>query len=172
MVAETPEIPEAKDRFEKIVAVSIACMAVVLALIGDHADDAKTEAILRTNEAANAWSYFQAKSTRQHVTESNLALLDALASGERELEVRDRLRADADRYEAEKDAIKADAEALALAAGHASEVDDRAGRGALLLQLGIVLASVAILSRWSKLWIVSLLVAFGGAAIGLSSWLV
>lgn len=170
MTTESPEIPAAKDRFEKIVAVSIACMAVVLSLITDHADDAKTDAILSTNEATNAWSYFQAKSTKQHVTESELHLVGALDRPD-EAEMTAKLQAELARYEAEKEEIKAKAEELAAKATRASAVDERAGQGGLFLQLAIVLASIAILARWSKLWWVSLLVAVIGAGIGLSSWM-
>ena len=170
MSAPAPEIPEAKDRFEKSLAVSIACMAVMLSFITDHGDDAKTDAILSTNEATNAWSYFQAKSTKQHVTESDLHLLGALELREG-TDIVAKLEAELARYEAEKAEIKATAEELAAQASHASAVDERAGQGALFLQLAIVLASVAILARWSKLWVVSLLVALLGTGIGLSSWM-
>jgi hypothetical protein len=170
MPAETPEIPAAKDRFEKSVAVSIACMAVVLAFISDQADDAKTDAILNTNEATNAWSFFQAKSTKQHVTESDLHLLDVLAL-DGEAGVRAKLEAELARYDEEKQEIKAQAEELTEAAKHASFVDERAGQGALFLQLAIVLASGSILARWTKLWVVSLLAAVVGTGVGLSSWL-
>jgi hypothetical protein len=170
MPAQAPEIPAAKDRFEKTVAVSIACMAVVLAFIGDHADDAKTAAILSTNEASNAWSYFQAKSTKQHVTESDLHLLDVL-DVEGEAGIRAKLETEIARYDEEKQEVKAKAEQLAEQASHSRSVDERAGQGALFLQLAIVLASVSIFARWTKLWIGSLLVALVGTGIGLSSWL-
>jgi hypothetical protein len=170
MPTDSPELPAAKDRFEKNIAVSIACMAVVLAFITDHGDGAKTDAILSTNEATNAWSYFQAKSTKQHVTESELHLLAALEpSGATEMIAK--LEAELARYDEEKAEIKASAEQLSAEAKRASSVDERAGQGALFLQLAIVLASVSILARWSKLWVVSLLVAALGAGVGLSSWM-
>jgi hypothetical protein len=170
MPAQAPEVPAAKDQFEKTVAVSIACMAVVLAFISDHADDAKTDAILSTNEATNAWSYFQAKSTKQHVTESDLHVLDVL-DVEGEVGIRAKLEAEIERYDAEKREIKLEAEQLTEAASRSSSIDERAGQGALFLQLAIVLASASIFARWTKLWIGSLLVALVGAGIGLSSWL-
>ena len=43
-------IPEAKDAFEKQVAVTIASLAVVLAVIGNKGDNAKTDAIIKTND--------------------------------------------------------------------------------------------------------------------------
>jgi hypothetical protein len=170
MSAQAPELPAVKDRFEKTVAVSIACMAVVLAFISDHADDAKTAAILSTNEASNAWSYFQAKSTKQQVTESDLHMLD-LFEVDGEAGIRAKLETEIARYDEEKQEIKASAEQLNADASHSSSVDERAGQGALFLQLAVVLASVSIFARWNKLWIGSLLVALVGTGIGLSSWL-
>ena len=170
MTTEAPEITRAKDQFERSVAVSIASMAVVLAFIGDRADDAKTEALLRTTEATNAWSYFQAKSTKQHVTESALDQLEVLEPNGSEA-ARAKLKADVARYEHEKNEIREKAEALAGQASEARLVDERAGQGGLLLQLAIVLASVSILARWTKLWMLSLMVAVIGASVGISSWL-
>ncbi len=46
-MAEAPEIPEAKDPFEKRVAVTIAVLAVVLAVVGNKGDNAKTDAIIK-----------------------------------------------------------------------------------------------------------------------------
>lgn len=43
---EAPEIPEAKDPFEKQVAISIAALAVALSVIGNKGDNAKTDAII------------------------------------------------------------------------------------------------------------------------------
>ena len=54
-MAEAPEIPEAKNPFERMVAVSIATMAVCLSVINIHGDNAKTDAIIKTNEASNKW---------------------------------------------------------------------------------------------------------------------
>lgn len=170
MSAQAPEIPAVKDRFEKTVAVSIACMAVVLAFISDHADDAKTDAILSTNEATNAWSYFQAKSTKQQVIESDLYLLDVLEP-EGEAGMRVKLGDEIARYDEEKREIKIKAEQLTEDASRSSSVDERAGQGALFLQLAIVLASVSIFARWTALWIIGLLVAVVGTGVGLSSWL-
>jgi hypothetical protein len=52
-MSETPEIPEANDPFSKQVAITIALLAVVLALIENKGDNAKTDAIIKTSEAAN-----------------------------------------------------------------------------------------------------------------------
>ena len=53
-MAEAPEIPEANDPFSKQVAITIALLAVVLAVIENKGDNAKTDAIIKTlNEETN-----------------------------------------------------------------------------------------------------------------------
>jgi hypothetical protein len=47
--------------FEKQVALTIAMLAICLCLIGNRGDNAKTDAIIKTNEASNQRGYFQAK---------------------------------------------------------------------------------------------------------------
>lgn len=80
---DAPEIPEAKDPFDKRVALSIAIIAICLSFVANLGDNAKTSAILKTSEASDQWNYFQAKSTADfghpkcraiNVTNSLLAL--------------------------------------------------------------------------------------------------
>ena len=78
-MAEAPEIPEANDPFEKRAAVTIAILAVVLAVVGNKGDNAKTDAIIKTNEATNQWSYFQAKGIKGSIASAEQELLTLLA---------------------------------------------------------------------------------------------
>jgi len=71
-MAEAPEIPEANDPFSKQVAITIALLAVVLAVIENKGDNAKTDAIIKTSEAANRWGYYQSKSIKQNLYETEL----------------------------------------------------------------------------------------------------
>ena len=77
-MSETPEIPEANDPFSKQVAITIALLAVVLAFIENKGDNAKTDAIIKTSEAANRWGYYQSKSIKQNIYETELEILSHL----------------------------------------------------------------------------------------------
>ena len=61
---DAPEIPAAKDPFEKRAALTIAIIAICLSFVSNLGDNAKTSSILKTSEASDQWSYFQAKSTK------------------------------------------------------------------------------------------------------------
>ena len=75
---EIKELPEAKDPFERKVALSIAIIAVILAVFSTYGDHAKTSAIILTNQASDEWSFYQAKSIKEHLVETETKLLKAI----------------------------------------------------------------------------------------------
>ena len=173
-MAETPEIPEAKDPFERMVAVSIAAMAVCLSVINTHGDNAKTDAIIKTNEASNKWGYFQSKSIKEHIGQTQVTTLTALSDSAVQADKRSALLAKLDeeikRYGKEKTDIKTEAEALEKDTAQSQKINDRSDHGALFLQIAIVVASVSILSRWKPLWFSGLVLGVIGAVVGLSAF--
>ena len=77
-MADPPGIPEAKNPFETRVAVCIAILAALLAFVSMRGDNAKTDAVIRTTEASNQWSFFQAKTIREHALNVQNNLLGAI----------------------------------------------------------------------------------------------
>ncbi len=169
---ETAEIPEANDPFEKRIAISIAILAVLLAFLSNLGDDARTKSIIRTNEATDAWGYFQAKSIKEHLSEVEMDTVRILYSGSKRSTLDQellRLNEDRARYKKEKEEIKVHAETLVEEAKHDGEINDRCDHAALMLQIAIVICSIAILSRWHAIWIMGLAVGAVGAVIGVTA---
>src|SRR5437867_3577650 len=101
---DAPEIPEAKDPFEKRVALTIAIIAICLSFIGNLGDNAKTDAIIKTNEASNQWGYFQAKSIKGQLAVMHSDLLSRLAIGDATESAKNeaiRLQGESERYNKE-----------------------------------------------------------------------
>ena len=172
---EAPEIPEANGPFEKLAAVTIAILAVSLAVVGNKGDDAKTEAIIKTNEAANGYAYFQAKGIKGSIASAQGEMLTMLApspssAGEVAKRV-EALKADVERYKEEQVDIKKDADKDKGEAKHESAINNRCDRGALALQIAIVIASVSILARSRAFWIASIILGLIGIGIGVSAFL-
>ena len=188
---DAPEIPEAKDPFEKQVAISIAALAVALSVIGNKGDNAKTDAIIQTNEAANQWAYYQAKGIKGSVATSESEMLTLLAPAQianaevtlGSLKVRndgysnadiaktvERLKADVERYKTEQGEIQTKALQSQKNAERGSEINDRCDMASLALQIAIVIASVSILSRWRLLWFIALALGAVGTVIGISAF--
>ena len=175
-MADAPEIPEANDPFEKRVAVTIAILAVVLAVVGNKGDNAKTDAIIKTNEASNKWGHYQAKGIKGAIASAQAELLTSLApspaaAGDIATTVA-RLKGEVVRYEAEQEPIKKVAEAAMDDAERGSKINDRCDQGSLALQIAIVIASVSILARSRAFWIGSIVLGLVGIGVGVMAFLI
>ena len=122
----------------------------------------KNNAAIKKTEAANQWSYFQSKSTKQSLAE----FARDLAPEDKKVGYQGRI----DRYESEKTAIKAGAdrlEAESLAWDKSSDEQlhqhHRWAQATTVLQVSIALAAMALLTR--KKWLEYGM--FGLAAVGL-----
>ena len=166
-MSDVTEIPEATTPFERRVAVSIAILAAVLAFVSMRGDNAKTDAGLKTTEAANQWALFQAKAIREHTLNVEINILSAMNPSALNVEVADKSKAAAKdeiaRYKAEREDIKKTAEGLVKDATTASAVNDRCDLGALFMQIAIVILSAAILSRQNLMFYVGVAMGLGGA---------
>ncbi len=171
-MSDAPEIPEASDPFAQRVAITIAALAVAMSIIGNLGDNAKTEAIIKTSEAANAWSYYQAKSLKGHaytIAAEELAVLAVPDPAKRDALVAS-FTAKTQTYAADQAKIEADARALTADAAHASRINDRCDLGSLLLQIAVILCSVAILVKQHRFWLLGLAVGGAGAAVGATAF--
>ncbi len=126
-----------------------------MSLVGNLGDNAKTSSIIETNEASNQWGWYQAKAVKGQMATIHGELLGALsgaAPDEARAKEIARLRDDATRYEQEKAGIKKQAEDLQKQAAHDSKTNDRCDLASLMLQIAVVICSVAILSHWRAIW--------------------
>lgn len=164
-MSDAPELPEAKDSYERFIALTIAILAVVLAFVDNTGDNAKTDAIVKTTEAANKWAYFQSKSLKENLAESNALLLglltpvDPAAAKAKQEE----MLKEVGRYDSEKKALIDEARALEAQAAKSMAVDDRSDEAALLLQVAVVICSIAILVRWKAIFVAGTIV--GGLGV-------
>ena len=152
------------------IALFTAMIATVGALFGymggatqANAGLYKNNAAIKKTEAANQWSYFQAKSTKQNLNE---LALDLAPDGKKEV-----YEAEIKRYKEEKSEIKAKAEQLeaqSLEWDHKSDIEmhqhHRWAQATTVLQVSIALAAIALLTRkrWLKIGM------FVGGAIGIT----
>ncbi len=107
------------------VGVAVAVTATVMALTNIVGGEGVQEMNLTASEVNNTWAYFQAKSTKQHLAETSLNLLEAQGElapqGAAILQPRlERYRAEVQRYEKEKTEIQEKARGARGAPGNAS----------------------------------------------------
>jgi Na+/glutamate symporter len=123
----------------------------------------KNNAAIKKTEASNQWNFYQAKSSKQNLSELALELAPAGKKDFYESEIK--------RYKAEKSDIKVVAEKLEAESKEWDHQSDeqmhqhhRWAQATTLLQVAIALAAIALLTR--KRWLEYAM--FGAGAFGLS----
>jgi hypothetical protein len=173
-MSDAPEIPEASTAFEKKIALTIAILAVVLSFVNNKGDNAKTDAIIKTNESSDQWAFYQAKSIKGHIAEMHEGLLKELGGATPSEEAKKssvRLQGEVARLGDEKKKIQEEAKQLHEEADRQGKINDRCDLSALLLQIGIVICSVAILSSWKPFWYIGIVLGAVGAVVGVTAFL-
>lgn len=128
----------------------------------------KSASIAKLTEASDQWSYYQAKSTREFISETAARQTDDPARKAAFL-------ADAARYTAEKEKVKASANELRAESDKLdAESKDilrphhRMAMSMTLIQISIALASITALTRNRWLFVCSLASAL--SAVGIAAW--
>jgi hypothetical protein len=148
------------EPFRKRAALVVAVLATLLAVAGLGGENAQQDMTTANILASNAYAFFQAKNIRQtdnllaaDELESLLATTNPNEAARQAIVQRiDRYRATAARYESEPETGEGKVELLERARGLEQQRDVAAERNksfdyaTVLLQIGIVLASVAILA--------------------------
>ncbi len=150
------------------VGVAVAVTATILALANIAGGEGVQEMNLTASEVNNTWAYFQAKSTKQHLAETSLALLEAQGDLAPQsagvLKPRlDHYRAEVARYEKEKSAIQDKAEALEARRAQLQARATRFGMGEAAFSLSLALFGLTALTQ--RRWLLGLGLVFGLAGL-------
>lgn len=165
-----------KDSFAGTIAVMTAILATIGALFSymggatqANAGLYKNNAAIKKTEASNQWNYYQAKSSKQNLSE----LAQALVADDRKAGYAKEI----DRYKAEKAEIKLAAEKLEaeakdwdLKSDAEMHLHHRWAQATTALQISIALAAIALLTRrkwleWGMFGVAGIGVALGVAAV-------
>lgn len=164
---------EAAEREPRGMAGRLAVITAILATMGamfsymagsTQAEAAllKNDAAIRKTEAANQWNYYQAKGNKLNLSELGMEL----SSDAR----KPFFAAEMKRYEAQKAEIKLAADKLEQASAALDEKSEaqmhrhhRWAQATMLLQIGIAMAAIALLTR--KQWLGRLVLVMGGLGL-------
>jgi hypothetical protein len=138
----------------KLIGLLISVLALFLAISELLGNSSQTAGLAMNIEASNTWNFFQAKTVRQTAVRTaleNAKLNDAASSPERDKQLA-AWQANIDRWESEPSTNEGRKELMARAKRLEAERDAKLGQYhayeaiSLVFQLGIVLASVSLLS--------------------------
>jgi Na+/glutamate symporter len=125
----------------------------------------KNNAAIKKTEASNQWNYYQAKSSKQNLSELALALVTTD-------DKRDFYKKEIDRYKGEKAEIKLAADKLEAEATEWDKKSDeqmhqhhRWAQSTTALQVSIALAAIALLTK--KKWLEWGMFAMGGIGVAI-----
>jgi hypothetical protein len=156
----------AKDPFDKRVAVTMAIIAAMLAVDGVTAQLLTTEELLLQQKASDQWSYYQAKSIRRYTSEVAADLFKGFHDlGTAPVEKYNKA---AEKYKQDDEEISKEAKALEAESRMKGDQAHRLDFGEVFLELGIVFASMAILTKRKSIWFASIGSALVGLVIALS----
>jgi Domain of unknown function (DUF4337) len=149
---ETAE--RAQDRRMQPVAFTMSVLAVLVAIATVLGHRTHTEAVLKQNQATDQWNEYQAKKIRDHDTElaekvlSRVTVTDA-AGVKKDLED---LRAKREKSSAELPELKGKAEEKEAEVEAAELRANRLDLSEALLEIGLVVTSITLLTRRRLYW--------------------
>ena len=172
------ELPEGREErgdnpFLVSVSVTIAVLAVLVAadtLLGHRAH---TEELLLQSQATDQWAYYQAKNIRLHEMQSVADLLGALAPQDKEKTeaLHEKYKKEVERYEGDKDDIGEKAKELEKERDLVSRRADRFDGGEALIEVGLVICSMTLLTKRRGYWLAGMLIAAGGVTFALTAFI-
>jgi len=172
------ELPQAHEEhgdnpFLIPVSVTISILAVLVAAVTLLGHRAHTEELLLQSQATDQWAYYQAKNIRLHEMQSVADMLSALAPADKEKAevLHEKYKKEVERYEGEKDDISEKAKDLEKERDFVSRRADRFDGGEGLIEVGLVICSMTLLTKRRAYWIAGMLIGAGGVVFALTAFL-
>ena len=172
------ELPEAHEHgdnpFVIPVSVTISILAVLVAAVRLLGHRAHTEELLLQAKASDQWSYFQAKNIRLHEMQVVVDQFAVLTNQDKEKTeaLQEKYKKEVERYEKDKDSINEKAKELENERDFVSHRADRFDGGEGLIEVGLVICSMTLLTKRRMYWLAGMLIGAGGVVFAATAFLV
>jgi Domain of unknown function (DUF4337) len=143
------------------VAVSTAVIAAIAAVASLLAGSHVNEAMIAQMKSSDQYAFYQAKSIKGHLVETEAELLTQLGKAEAGAEVKKK----SEKYDKDKDSIKEQADKFAEESEHHLGIHERLAGSVTLCQIAIALAAISALTKRKPFWYISLGFGAGGAVL-------
>jgi hypothetical protein len=156
------------------VSLTMAILAVFVAVVSLLGHRAHTEEVLLQAKASDQWAYYQAKNIRAH-NDRLFAALTAVANSsnpEALARTREDFQNESDRYQEEQNDIQKEARALEAEVATERRRADRYDLGEVFLEIALVVTSITLLSGRRIFWHAGLLMGAVGVFIAIVGFLV
>ncbi|HTV66839.1 MAG TPA: DUF4337 domain-containing protein [Bryocella sp.] len=176
---ETEELQEAAERAKERrelapVSLTMAILAVLVAVATLLGHRAHTEEILLQTRATDQWSYYQAKNMRRQTLEALDDVLTALENtkAERAQEVQKHFHEQIDKYRDQQKDIQGEAHGLEAEVQLASRHANRFDLAEVFLEIALVVTSITLLTENRVYWYFGFVLAAIGIVCAASAYFV
>ncbi len=171
---ELPEVHHGGEEGPLVlpVSITISIMAVLVASVTLLGHRTHTEELLRQSQASDRWAQYQAKSVRLHETQGFSDVVNIVASldKERGAALREKYIKEVEHYEGDKEDISKEAKELESERDIAGRKADRFDGGEALLEIGLVICSITLLTKRKLFWFGGMLIGGLGVALALTGF--
>lgn len=152
------------------VSITISVMAVLVAAVALLGHRAHTDELLRQSQASDRWAQYQAKSVRLHETEGFSDLVNIVASLDKQRgeSLREKYAKEVEHYENDKEDVSKEARDFEAERDLASRRADRFDGGEALLEIGLVICSITLLTKRSAFWFAGMAIGAAGIVLALT----
>jgi hypothetical protein len=171
-MSEGIELPESHHQHEDHplilpVSITISIMAVFVAGVSLLGHRAHTEGLRLETQAASRWTQYQAKSVRLHEAQgfSDVVRLDAPLNKDLGEELKEKYAKEVEHYESDKVDVSKEAKNLEDERDLMVRQADRFDGGEALLEIGLVICSITLLTKRKGFWLVGVLIGAGGITL-------
>jgi len=156
------------------VTVTMAILAVLVAAVSLLGHRAHTEELLNQSRASDHWAEYQAKNIRRHTYELFLDLMSATDAKDnaRAEKVKEKYAREIERYDDQKKEIQSEAREFEKEVEIEQRKADRFDLGEVLLEAGLVIASMTLITRRRVFWKLGLVFAAAGLLTAVTGLLV
>lgn len=162
------------------ISIAVALAGTFIALAGVKSGNINQAMQGAQAKQIDAWSYFQAKSTKQNLAEGTLEQLKSLktlspsAAPEAREELEQKIvgfQKKIEKYESEKEEIKREAQGWQITYENLNKVDDQFDLSDAAMSVGIALCGVSALVKRRTLFVIAVLFLTFGGFVGLCGFM-
>jgi hypothetical protein len=156
-----------EDRSLASVSLTMAALAVFVAVVSLLGHRAHTEEVVLQATASDRWAYYQAKNIREHEDTlfADFAAVVGSSDAGAMAKFREKSAQEAERYKHDKGEIKDEAEKLDAEVVTERRRADRYDLAEVFLEIGLVVTSITLLSGRRIFWQVGIVLSVVGVVI-------
>ena len=164
----------AHDRSMAPVSLTMAILAVLVAVASLLGHRAHTEEVILQNKSTDQWAYYQAKNIRRHTDElfADFASVMATTDAAKAAQLREKYGAEAKNYADQQKEIDAEAKKLEQETGLERRSADRFDLAEVFLEIGLVVTSITLLSGRRIFWKAGMVLGVVGIVATATAFLV